>query len=64
MQIAKKLKSRSGASIIIALVVFLFCVVLSSIVLTAALTNKQILISAKNAQKSQLALSSAARLFG
>ncbi|MGE4485799.1 MAG: hypothetical protein AB7C97_11880 [Oscillospiraceae bacterium] len=60
--IASKLKSRRGASMIIALVFFLLCVTVSAIILTAAETNAGRIRVGRETQDAYLAVSSAGRL--
>ena len=57
-----KLSSKSGASILIALVFFLMCSMVGAVVLTAATANTGGLANLKNEQQSYFTVSSAARL--
>lgn len=58
----RKLKSQSGASILIALVFFLLCVTVGIVVLTAAASNTGQLTHVKDQRQAYLATASAARL--
>lgn len=61
-EIASKLKSRRGASMVVTMVFFLLCVSVSAVILTAAHTNAGKVRSGRQAQEAYLAVSSAARL--
>lgn len=60
--IQKKWKSRRGASILIALVFFLLCLMVGAVILTAATASAGQLRTQRQAQQDYLAVSSAARL--
>lgn len=60
--IASKLKSRRGASMVIALLFFLMCVTVSAIILTAAETNAGRIKAGRETEDAYLAVSSAAKL--
>ena len=61
-RISKKLKSQSGASIIIALVLLLVCVMVGSVILSSAAGNADKMRKREAEQQEYLALSSAAEL--
>ena len=61
-RISKKLKSQSGASIIIALVLLLVCVMVGSVILSSAAGNADKMRKRESEQQEYLALSSAAEL--
>lgn len=61
-KIRRKLKNRSGASILIALVLFLTCAMVGSVVLSSATGNADKIRTRKGEQQEYLSVSSAARL--
>ena len=61
-RISKKLKSQSGASLIIALVLLLVCVMVGSVILSSAAGNADKMRKRESEQQEYLALSSAAEL--
>ncbi len=61
-RLGKKLQSRSGASILLALLFFLLCMTVAASILTAAASNAGKLRSSYQEQQKYLALSSALRL--
>ncbi len=60
--IQKKWKSRRGASVLIALVFFLLCLMVGAVILTAATASAGQLRTQRQAQQDYLTVSSAARL--
>ena len=58
-----KLGDCSGSSLVIALVFFLICAIIGSIVLTAASANAKTVVSYKEAQQAEYAVTSAAGLW-
>lgn len=60
--VLKKLQSTEGASIVIALIFFLICAVVGSIVLTAASINAKAVVTHQETQQASYAVSSAAQL--
>ena len=61
-RLCKKLHSRSGASILLALLFFLLCMTVAASILTAAASNAGKIQSSYQEQQKYLALSSALRL--
>lgn len=59
----KKLKSKSGSSLVLVLVLFLLCVMISSVVVMAAATGASRNASRKTQQQGYLSVISAAKLF-
>lgn len=57
-----KLRTKSGSTIIFALVFFLFCAMIGGIILTSAYTNVNRAAKARDTQQSYFTVSSAARL--
>ena len=61
-RIKKKLAGQSGASAVLAMLFFLTCMMVSSVILTAASTNTGRLAASRQVQQDYFAVSSAARL--
>lgn len=63
-QAVKKIEDTAGASIVIALVFFLICALVGSMVLTAATVNSRSMVTYKQSRQSEYTVSSAAQLIG
>ncbi|RDB59681.1 hypothetical protein C1878_14930 [Gordonibacter sp. 28C] len=62
--VASKLRDTSGASIIIALVFFLICAIVGSVVVTAASVQAKAVVTHQELQQDEFTVSSAAQLVG